>query len=223
MIEDFGAYLKSERELRGVTIDEVASKTKIHARYLHALESNQFEKLPGEVFVNGFIRSMAKVIGADENELLSAYSDTIKESPNENGNLSTPSKEKPKLNINFILLVSLIILFLGGALVGLNFIFQKGNKASTEPSPPVLKSKQGTTEETSSDTLPAVIPKIEEPPLSLNETDVAPKTSSTTPIIPPPNLQEKISEEPKSSNQVLKKEGALKEKNTTDEEKNTTN
>ena len=80
MIEDFGAHLKSERELRGVTIDEVASKTKIHARYLHALENNQFEKLPGEVFINGFIRSMAKVIGADENELLSAYSDIIKES-----------------------------------------------------------------------------------------------------------------------------------------------
>ena len=86
MIEDFGAYLKSERELRGVTIDEVASKTKIHARYLHALENNQFEKLPGEVFINGFIRSMAKVIGADENELLSAYSDIIKEVPHDDKN-----------------------------------------------------------------------------------------------------------------------------------------
>jgi len=103
MIEDFGAHLKSERELRGVTIDEVASKTKIHARYLHALENNQFEKLPGEVFINGFIRSMAKVIGADENELLSAYSDIIKKTPNEDKNLSTPFQKKTKPNINFFL------------------------------------------------------------------------------------------------------------------------
>jgi cytoskeletal protein RodZ len=216
MIEDFGAHLKSERELRGVTIDEVASKTKIHARYLHALENNQFEKLPGEVFINGFIRSMAKVIGADENELLSAYSDIIKEPSHEDKNLSNPLKEKLKLKINFILLLSLVILFFGGALVGLNFIFQNDNKVSTESSTPVLKSKQTTTREINPGNLPAVIPKVEESPSSLNETDIIPNTSSTTPIIPPQNLQEKISGEPTLSNQVLKKEGTLEEKNTTD-------
>ena len=38
MEEDFGFYLKSERELRGVTLDELHSKTKIPIRYLQALE-----------------------------------------------------------------------------------------------------------------------------------------------------------------------------------------
>ena len=205
MIEDFGAYLKSERELRGVTIDEVASKTKIHARYLHALENNQFEILPGEVFIKGFIRSMAKVIGADENELLSAYSDIIKKSSHDDISLSTNAKEESKHNINFILRLSLIILFLVGALVGLNFIFQKDNTISTESSPPILKSNQTTTGETHPGNLPAVIPNTKKSPLSLNEIDVAPKTSSTTPIIPPQNSQENISGEPKLSNQVLKR------------------
>ena len=46
MAEDFGSYLKSERELRGVTLDELYSKTKIPVRHLQALENNQFEKLP---------------------------------------------------------------------------------------------------------------------------------------------------------------------------------
>ena len=215
MIEDFGAHLKSERELRGVTIDEVASKTKIHARYLHALENNQFEKLPGEVFINGFIRSMAKVIGADENELLSAYSDIIKQSPNEDKYLSTPTKEKPKININFILILSLIILFFGGAIWGLKLSFQKDNKVLPESTPQVLNSKQTTSGETNLDNLSAIIPKNKKPTSSLNETDVAPKTSSATPIISPQILQESISGEPKLSNQVLKKEGTLEEKNTT--------
>jgi cytoskeletal protein RodZ len=215
MIEDFGAHLKSERELRGVTIDEVASKTKIHARYLHALENNQFEKLPGEVFIHGFIRSMAKVIGADENELLSAYSDIIQEPSHEDKNLSTPFQEKPKLNINFILLLSLVILFLAGALVGLNLIFQKDNKVLTKSSLPVLNSKQTTTGESKSGNLPAIIPKIEEPPSSLNETDATPKTSLNARIIPPQNLQENISGEPTLSNQVLKKEVTSEEKTTT--------
>ena len=214
MIEDFGAYLKSERELRGVTIDEVASKTKIHARYLNALENNQFEELPGQVFIYGFIRSIAKVIGADENELLSAYSDIIKGPPNKDENLSTPFQEKPNLKINFNLPLSLIILFLVGALVGLNFIFQKDNKVSTESSPTVLNSKQTTTGETNPDSLSTIIPKIEALSLPLNETDVAPQTSSTTPIILPKILQKNNSGEPTLSNQILKKEGILEEKTT---------
>jgi cytoskeleton protein RodZ len=215
MIENFGAYLKSERELRGVTIDEVASRTKIHTRYLYALENNQFEELPGEVFINGFIRSIAKVIGANENELLSAYSDIITESPNENKNLSTPFKEKSKLNINSVLLLSLIILFLAGAIGGLKFIFQKSNKVSTESIPPVLNSKQTTTGNTNPDSLSTVIKKIKELPSSLNKNDITPKTSPTTPIIPPQSLQKNISGESILTNQVLKKEGTLQEKNTT--------
>ena len=215
MIEDFGAHLKSERELRGVTIDEVASKTKIHTRYLHALESNQFEKLPGEVFIKGFIRSIAKVIGADENELLSAYSDIIKEAPHDDKNLSTLLKKKPKLNINFILLLSLVILFLAGGVWGLKFIFQKDNKVSPESSPSVLNSKQTTTGETNPGSLSTVISKIEALPLPLNETAVAPQSSSTTPIITPKILPENNSVKPTLSNQILKKEGTLEETTTT--------
>ena len=83
MKEDFGAYLKSERELRGVPLEEVSANTKIHIRFLQALENNQFDKLPGEVFTKGYIRSFAKVIGFDEHEMLSVYDETIsKPSPN---------------------------------------------------------------------------------------------------------------------------------------------
>ena len=69
-MEDFGSYLKSERELRGVPLEEVSTNTKIHVRFLKALENNQFDDLPGEVFVKGYIRSFAKVIGFDEDEML---------------------------------------------------------------------------------------------------------------------------------------------------------
>ena len=66
-IEDFGSYLKSERELRGVPLDEISTTTKINIRFLMALENNQFDDLPGEVFIKGYIRSISKVIGSDEN------------------------------------------------------------------------------------------------------------------------------------------------------------
>jgi cytoskeletal protein RodZ len=73
MTENFGAFLKHERELRGVPLEEIAGATKIHMRYLLALENNEFEDLPGEVFIKGYIRAYAKNIGTDEDEILNTY------------------------------------------------------------------------------------------------------------------------------------------------------
>lgn len=73
MSEDFGSYLKHERELRGVPLDEIALTTKISIRFLRALEESRFEDLPGEVFIKGFIRSYGQAIGSNVDELLAAY------------------------------------------------------------------------------------------------------------------------------------------------------
>lgn len=77
MADDFGSHLKHQRELRGISLDEIASITKIHLRYLKALENNSFDELPGEVFIKGFIRSYGRAIGANLTELLSAYDETV--------------------------------------------------------------------------------------------------------------------------------------------------
>jgi len=55
----FGERLKRERELREVTVHEIASATRIAAKFLEALENEQWEKLPGGVFGRGFVRSIA--------------------------------------------------------------------------------------------------------------------------------------------------------------------
>jgi cytoskeleton protein RodZ len=76
MPEDFGSYLKHERELRGVPLDEIAESTKISIRFLRALEENRFEDLPGEVFIKGFIRSYGQAIGSNVDELIAAYDES---------------------------------------------------------------------------------------------------------------------------------------------------
>ncbi len=85
MIENFGSYLKRERELRGVPLEKISATTKIHIRFLQALENNQFDELPGKVFVKGYIRSFAKIIGSDEDEMLNAYDDTMEKLSSTNG------------------------------------------------------------------------------------------------------------------------------------------
>ena len=76
-VEDFGAFLKNERELRGITLEEISGATKIHRKFLIALETNDFDQLPGDVFIKGYIRSYAKIIGADVQEILNSYEESV--------------------------------------------------------------------------------------------------------------------------------------------------
>ncbi len=68
-----GAYLKKTRELHGISIEELASSTKINISVLAALENDDFKKLPAPIFVKGFIKSYLKYLGVDPKEALLFY------------------------------------------------------------------------------------------------------------------------------------------------------
>jgi cytoskeleton protein RodZ len=67
-----GKLLASAREVKGMTTAEVADKLKLTARQIEALEAEEFEKLPAAVFVRGFIRNYARLVGLDADRLLVA-------------------------------------------------------------------------------------------------------------------------------------------------------
>ncbi len=69
----FGERLKRERELREVSLKEVTSATRIGPRFLEALENEEWDKLPGGIFNRGFVRSIARYLGLDEENLLAEY------------------------------------------------------------------------------------------------------------------------------------------------------
>jgi cytoskeleton protein RodZ len=69
----FGENLRREREMRGVTLQEISAATKISGRFLQALEEEEFAKLPGGVFTRSFIRAYAKYLGLDEDRVLAEY------------------------------------------------------------------------------------------------------------------------------------------------------
>jgi cytoskeleton protein RodZ len=74
MADSLGEFLRRERELRHISLDDVAERTKISRRYLEALEDERYERLPGETFVRGFIRSYAQSVGLDPEDTLLIYS-----------------------------------------------------------------------------------------------------------------------------------------------------
>jgi transcriptional regulator with XRE-family HTH domain len=69
----FGEHLKREREMRGVSLEEVSAATRISTRFLEAIESDRWESLPGGVFNRGFIRSVARYLGLDEDSMVAEY------------------------------------------------------------------------------------------------------------------------------------------------------
>jgi cytoskeleton protein RodZ len=69
----FGELLKREREMREVSLNEVTVATRIAPKFLEALENQDWEKLPGGVFNRGFVRSIARYLGLDEEHLLAEY------------------------------------------------------------------------------------------------------------------------------------------------------
>jgi transcriptional regulator with XRE-family HTH domain len=69
----FGEHLRRERELRGVSLEEIAAATRIRTRFLEALENEQWDRLPGGAFNRGFIRSIARFLGIDEDSLVAEY------------------------------------------------------------------------------------------------------------------------------------------------------
>ncbi|WP_456432425.1 helix-turn-helix domain-containing protein [Thermosulfuriphilus sp.] len=80
--ETFGEYLRRERELRGISLETIAEETKISVSILAAIEAEDWKKLPAQVFVRGFIRNYAQVIGLDPNEVILRY-ETMANPPKE--------------------------------------------------------------------------------------------------------------------------------------------
>jgi len=199
MAEDFGSYLKSERELRGVTLDELHSKTMIPVRFLQALENNQFDELPGQVFIRGYIRSIAKVIGAQEDEVLSTYMDIKNTAPSldtnnprtlDTNNPSTLNQKHPTLDPKFIFVLGLTVLFLSGVAWSINILIHKFNKDSTESIPTLSKQKQNKTKEEPVNNLSTGNGKINDTSTALTTSELSSTTSaigSKIPIEKPPN------------------------------------
>jgi cytoskeletal protein RodZ len=65
--------LAAIRRNRGITLDQIASVTKISVRALEAIESGEFRKLPGGIYDTNYIRQYAQAIDYDESLILAAY------------------------------------------------------------------------------------------------------------------------------------------------------
>jgi cytoskeleton protein RodZ len=64
-----GETLRAERLKRNLGLDQIAGELKISSRFLEAIETEQFDKLPGGVFTKSFVRQYARLLGLDAEDL----------------------------------------------------------------------------------------------------------------------------------------------------------
>jgi transcriptional regulator with XRE-family HTH domain len=168
-----GQELKRERELRGITLKEIADTTKINIRFLRALEEDRLDLLPEEFFTRGIIRTYAKYLGLDEQSILNTYLEGLqaqekKEPSDEDKKIEVRERYKispneKKIPLLFILLVIVIISFI----VVLYFIF-RNDETPPPDNPKILSQPQNTPKKPI--TLPPIIqekPEIKQEGLNI--------------------------------------------------------
>ncbi|WP_241033603.1 helix-turn-helix domain-containing protein [Brachyspira hampsonii] len=72
-METIGQILKNAREKKGLTIEELEATTHIVARFIKALENEEFDVLPGEIYVKGFIKNLSDKLSLDADMVLERY------------------------------------------------------------------------------------------------------------------------------------------------------
>ena len=74
-MDSLGNKFRTVRESQGLTLEQMASRTRIQESFLNALEEDAFERLPERVFTKGFVRAYARSLNLDEEECLRLFAE----------------------------------------------------------------------------------------------------------------------------------------------------
>jgi cytoskeleton protein RodZ len=168
----FGERLKRERELREVTLEEITAATRISSRFLEALENEEWNRLPGGVFNRGFVRSVARYLGLDEEAFLGEYdlahgTQAAFAPPPPEKRFSAGSKWIP-----FLLFIGLLFLLfcaaVGGVYAWRYYAARRAQNQSMASTPAAVSSPLAPTLNSPASALEQDAPStVQEPPLDL--------------------------------------------------------
>ena len=142
MAATIGEQLRLAREERGIPLREISDETRISIRYLEAIESGDFKRLPGGIFNRSFVRAYARCIGYDEKKAVEAYSRSMQDS-GEGGDevVTTPYQSKVYTNVpatrspvlTVVLAIIILALLTLGALAALHWFQRRSAQLDQRP------------------------------------------------------------------------------------------
>ena len=139
---EIGKKLREAREEKGLTIDQLQERTKIRKKYLVAIEKDNYDPIPGNVYVKAFIKGYAEEVDLDGSKLVQEYQRWIEEQENERIENEEPEEDKStlgaKMNIllnNKLFRIILIIVLLAVIGFAAYTYLWKNNSANTVQAP----------------------------------------------------------------------------------------
>jgi cytoskeleton protein RodZ len=152
-MDSIGEILRRAREERGLTLDEIASRTRINRRYLEAVERGDREAIPGGFFYKSFIRQYVGVVGDDSHladeiaRILAAEEPAVPPVPDDHILKAMAANPPPERlarsrNVSTTTYFVLLIMALAGS-SGLYMWWHRGQQAQTTgETPPAQKPEQ---------------------------------------------------------------------------------
>ena len=130
-----GERLRRARLDAGKTLDQVAADTKIQRWILEAIERDDLSRVPGGIFIRGYLRAFARAVGVSPSEVLTAYSPEPSPAP---AVASVPSP-LPDLNEGPVTplwqYVAIVAMVLAAAVLWRNMT-RSASEVATAPAPP---------------------------------------------------------------------------------------
>jgi cytoskeleton protein RodZ len=135
-VADIGSTLREARMRNHIDITEVEARTKIRAKYLRAIENEEWDLLPGPVYIKSFLRTYGDYLGLDSRALIDDFKRRYEHpSDNEMRPIAALGRERERAARGPLLppwaLIGLVLLVLVAAL----YIVGRNNSPST-PAPP---------------------------------------------------------------------------------------
>lgn len=131
-VDSIGSKLREARERKGLSAETVSRETMLTLRYVQALESNDFDALPGTAFVRGYVRRYAELVGLNADELIASFDESLPSSKRlisprpiavntdvSPASLSTAGQIVSKLPFSRLLVVIAVVAFVLYVLAGL--------------------------------------------------------------------------------------------------------
>jgi len=142
---EIGSSLREARLRQGIGFPEAEQGTKVRSKYLRALEEEQFDVLPAETYVRGFLRAYAEFLGLDGqlyvDEYNSRYTLGDEDSPAEPGRRRSRSTARPRIQSRVVVFTVLAI----AAVTALVIVAWKGGaakKPQLQPTVPAVTRRK---------------------------------------------------------------------------------
>jgi len=108
--QTLGERIKRVRHKKRISLSKMEGLTKIRSRYIEAIERGEYQSLPGEIYIKGFLKNIAKVLNMDGDNLIGLYKEETRGKKQKD---TIFDRMKDVTEAKFIITPRLIFIFFG--------------------------------------------------------------------------------------------------------------